>query len=223
MVGASGSPPKGNDRKGIESMRGNEEKRGCGPLVLQMLVIWLIFFLGIFVGRAEGAVETSTNEEHLAAVIRVLVTAAEGNEWDPNVHVLQKNECYAGAVHIAGIDTDALLMLDKQDLQDQVPVLTSLGTYKITAYCACKKCCGKSPDDPRYGITATGTRATQGRTIAADPKVLPYGTVVVINGHEYVVEDCGGAIDGKEIDMYFDSHQEAREWGNQYWEVFTYD
>lgn len=203
-------------------MRDNEG-RGCGPLVLKAILLWAIFFLGVFVGNAKGSTAAEVDKPVAEQVIRALVVAAEGNEWNPNVHDLQKDECYAGAVHIAGIDTDALLMLDKQDLPDQVPALTSLGTYKITAYCACQKCCGKSPDDPRYGITATGTRATQGRTIAADPKVLPYGTVVVINGHEYVVEDCGGAIDGKEIDMYFDSHQEAREWGNQYWEVFTYD
>ena len=223
MVGAPDPSAKGNDRKGIGSMRGNEEKRGCGPLILQMLVIWLIFFLGIFVGRAEGAVETPTKEEQVAAVVHALLVAAEGNEWDPNVHDLQKSDHYAGVDHIAGIDADAVLTLDKPDLLDQVPQLTSLGTYKITAYCACQKCCGKSPDDPRYGITATGTRATQGRTIAADPKVLPYGTVVVINGHEYIVEDCGGAIKGNEIDLFFDDHQEAREWGTQYWEVFTYD
>lgn len=193
--------------------------------VAVLFVLMLLFFLLLCVRSAAGAAEEPVDKPIEEQVIRALVIAAEGNEMPvvANNATVGESVGVSGAVHIAGIDTNALLALDKQDLQDQVPVLTSLGTYKITAYCACQKCCGKSPDDPRYGITATGTRATQGRTIAADPKVLPYGTVVVINGHEYVVEDCGGAIDGKEIDMYFDSHQEAREWGNQYWEVFTYD
>lgn len=93
---------------------------------------------------------------------------------------------------------------------------TSLGMFDITAYCACVKCCGKSD-----GITATGTRATEGRTIAADPKVLPYGTKVIINGHEYVVEDCGGAIKGNKIDIYFDSHEDALQFGVQRLEVFV--
>ena len=79
-----------------------------------------------------------------------------------------------------------------------------------TAYCACVQCCGKSDC-----ITATGTRATEGRTIAADPRVIPYGTHVLINGHEYIVEDCGGAINGNRIDIYFESHADALQFGVQ--------
>lgn len=92
----------------------------------------------------------------------------------------------------------------------------SLGMFEITAYCACIECCDK--DD---GITATGTKATEGRTIAADPTVLPYGTKVIINGHEYTVEDCGGAVNGKEIDIYFNSHTEASQFGRKRQEVFV--
>ena len=92
----------------------------------------------------------------------------------------------------------------------------SLGMFEITAYCACAKCCGKSD-----GITATGTKATEGRTIAADPRVLPYGTKVIINGHEYTVEDCGGAIKGNRIDLFFNSHKDALQWGRQTLEVFV--
>ena len=79
-----------------------------------------------------------------------------------------------------------------------------------TAYCGCVHCCGKSDC-----ITATGTRATEGRTIAADPRVIPYGTHVLINGHEYIVEDCGGAINGNRIDIYFESHADALQFGVQ--------
>lgn len=86
-------------------------------------------------------------------------------------------------------------------------------TFKVTAYCPCKKCCGKSD-----GITATGVKATQGRTIAVDPRYIPYGTEVTINGNTYVAEDCGGAIKGNRIDIYFDSHQEALAFGVQYLE-----
>lgn len=94
--------------------------------------------------------------------------------------------------------------------------LVSMGTFKITAYCACSSCCGKSD-----GITASGTKATEGRTIAADPSVLPYGTKVIINGHEYTVEDCGGSIKGNSLDVYMESHSEALVHGVQYAEVFV--
>lgn len=91
-----------------------------------------------------------------------------------------------------------------------------LGEFKLTAYCACSKCCGQWAN----GITATGTVATQGRTIAVDPSKIPYGTKVSINGHTYVAEDCGGAIKGNRIDVYFDSHSEALQFGVQYADVY---
>lgn len=84
-------------------------------------------------------------------------------------------------------------------------------TFLVTAYCPCIKCCGKTD-----GITATGTVATAGRTIAVDPTVIPYGSEVILNGVTYIAEDCGGAIKGNKIDMFFDTHQEALEWGVQY-------
>lgn len=96
------------------------------------------------------------------------------------------------------------------------PEIISLGEYKVTAYCACEKCCGKTD-----GITKSGVRAKEGVTIAADPNVIPLGTEVIIDGHEYIVQDTGGAIKGNRIDIYFDHHQEALEFGVQYKEIFT--
>ena len=97
-----------------------------------------------------------------------------------------------------------------------LPDTISLGEYKITHYCGCAKCCGKSD-----GITATGTRAEAGRTIAVDPGVIPYGTKVIIDGHEYVAEDCGGAIKGAVIDVFCASHEEALQRGVAVKEVFV--
>lgn len=97
------------------------------------------------------------------------------------------------------------------------PELKSLGRFKLTAYCACSKCCGKSD-----GITASGTKAKQGRTIAVDPKLIPYGTKVVINGRTYVAEDCGGSIKQNRIDVFFNSHKDALNFGIQHAEVFIY-
>ena len=82
--------------------------------------------------------------------------------------------------------------------------------YKITAYCSCAKCCGKS-----NGITACGRKAKAGRTIAA-PRGFSFGTKLSINGKTYVVEDRGGAIKGNRIDLYVNSHSEALRWGVRY-------
>ena len=82
--------------------------------------------------------------------------------------------------------------------------------YKITAYCSCAKCCGKST-----GRTAMGTKATAGRTVAASSK-FAFGTQLNINGHTYTVEDRGGAINGNKIDIYVNSHAAALAWGVRY-------
>jgi 3D (Asp-Asp-Asp) domain-containing protein len=90
-----------------------------------------------------------------------------------------------------------------------------IGEYTLTAYCGCPRCSGG------WGSkTATGTKAKAGRTIAVDPKVIKYGTKVVINGIEYVAEDCGGGIKGKHIDIYFNSHNEALDFGRQKGKVY---
>ena len=105
------------------------------------------------------------------------------------------------------------------------PALVSLGEFKITHYCPCPKCCGKQESDPWYGITSTGTKATEGRTIAVDPTVIPYGSDVLLryaDGTEaiYTAEDCGGAIKSKRIDVFMDSHQAALVEGVKYAEVY---
>ena len=82
--------------------------------------------------------------------------------------------------------------------------------FKITAYCSCSKCCGKAT-----GYTASGTKATAGRTIAASSQYA-FGTKLIINGKEYTVEDRGGAITGNKIDIYMNSHAEALAWGVKY-------
>jgi 3D (Asp-Asp-Asp) domain-containing protein len=103
-------------------------------------------------------------------------------------------------------------------------------TVKTTAYCACGQCCGwrrnwlgqpvynygPSEGKPkRVGITSTGTRARHG-TLASDPSVYPYGTVMFIPGYGYGrVEDCGGAIKGDRLDLFFTSHRSALEWGRR--------
>lgn len=80
-----------------------------------------------------------------------------------------------------------------------------------TAYCPCEKCCGKTD-----GITATGTKATAGRTIAVDPNFIPYGTLLIIDGNTYIAEDCGGLVKGgNRVDIFFNTHEEAVNFGRQ--------
>lgn len=90
-----------------------------------------------------------------------------------------------------------------------------MGEYRLTAYCNCRKCCGRWAGGP----TASGTTPEAGRTIAVDKRVIPLGTRVMIDGHEYVAEDTGSGIYGSRIDIFFDDHGDARDFGVQYADV----
>lgn len=93
--------------------------------------------------------------------------------------------------------------------------LKSLGLYTITFYCSCVKCCGKT-----NGITATGTKVQANHTIAVDPKVIPLGSTVFIDGKRYTAEDVGGGVKNLHIDIYVPTHQEAINRGKIKREVF---
>lgn len=102
-----------------------------------------------------------------------------------------------------------------------------LGEFTITAYCSCEKCCGEyalnRPTDENGNEivkTASGAIAKPNYTIAADTSVLPFGTKVRINGHTYEVQDRGGAIKNKRIDVYFADHESALKFGRQKKTVF---
>ena len=105
---------------------------------------------------------------------------------------------------------------------------------ETTGYCKCGKCCGwernwrfkpviaygpRKGQPKAVGITATGTRVRWG-TIAADTDYYPFGTIMHIPGYGWGrVEDIGGAIKGKHIDLYFPSHKKALKWGRDWKQV----
>lgn len=74
-----------------------------------------------------------------------------------------------------------------------------------------------SSEEPGIGTrTASGTRVTEGRTIAVDPNVIPIGWWVYIEGLGFRrAEDTGGAIKGNKVDVYYDSLSHARNFGRK--------
>lgn len=89
---------------------------------------------------------------------------------------------------------------------------TYLGNFKLTAYCNCAKCCGKWAN----GLTASGTYPAAGRTVAMAG--VPFGTKLLINGTVYTVEDRGTAYG--HVDIYFNTHSEALNFGMRYADVY---
>lgn len=84
-----------------------------------------------------------------------------------------------------------------------------IGRFKLTAY-----------SGPQLGqplpITATGTAARAGRTVAVDPRVIPLGSKIYIEGiGERIAEDVGGGVKGHHIDVYLGTVPQARTFGVQ--------
>jgi 3D (Asp-Asp-Asp) domain-containing protein len=90
---------------------------------------------------------------------------------------------------------------------------TEIRKMKVTAYCACPKCCGRFAD----GVTASGHRIKPGDHFAAADKFIPFGTMVIVPGYNggqpVEVKDRGKAITADRLDVYFESHARARAWG----------
>lgn len=93
-----------------------------------------------------------------------------------------------------------------------------LDNVTVTHYCVCRKCCGKDPDHPAYGITASGRKLTPYVSVGVDPEVIPLGSTVIAdygNGelHYYVADDTGSSVKGAHIDLAVETHAEALELG----------
>ena len=90
--------------------------------------------------------------------------------------------------------------------------------FKVTAYCPCRKCCGRWSGD---GKTASGRsiRYNGGRFVAADTGVLPFLTKVSVPGYAggraVPVIDRGKKVRGRHIDLFFRSHRQAKRWGSR--------
>ncbi len=117
--------------------------------------------------------------------------------------------------------------IEKEEKAKEISKITSRGDvdrknewiqFTATGYCPCKKCCGKT-----NGITSSGAKAQAGVTVAM-PKGYSFGTKLLIkdtkgnllnSGKSYVVQDRGGAIKNKKIDIFFNSHDEALKFGKR--------
>ena len=79
-----------------------------------------------------------------------------------------------------------------------------------------------SAQDPGNGnYTATGSRLKKG-IVSVDPKLIPLGTRLYIEGYGYAVaDDVGGAIKGHRIDLAYDSRSEALQFGRQTVKVYV--
>lgn len=93
-------------------------------------------------------------------------------------------------------------------------LLKYVGKFQATFYSEWDD--GKLPEHPTFRITALGTIPKEWRTLAADPSVIPLGSIVYIpqfadkpNFGLFLVEDTGLVIKGNIIDVYVNSPRQA--------------
>lgn len=96
-------------------------------------------------------------------------------------------------------------------LLSTIPAISDSKVYTVTAFCACKKCCGPNAK----GITASGKPVVEGVTIAA-PRSIPFGTKLYIEGVGIrIVQDRLAKKYDNRIDVFFNSHEKALKFGKK--------
>jgi 3D (Asp-Asp-Asp) domain-containing protein len=115
--------------------------------------------------------------------------------------------------------------LDRRILQPSQPRIVHLGHAYVPSRAALRRLPSMLVEATAYapfygpgvgGITFTGMRAQRG-VIAVDPRVIPLGTIVYVEGYgTAIAADTGGAIRGRRIDVCLDTPREAYQWGRRW-------
>lgn len=115
------------------------------------------------------------------------------------------------------------IILEPPEEHEIYDMYMCLGQFYITGYCGCEECCGywASIRQGKPVTGASGEELIQGYSIAADTDLIPMGTYLYIDGHEYKVQDRGGSIKGNRLDMYFDTHEQALQFQAGYYDVYV--
>ena len=130
------------------------------------------------------------------------------------------NYCIERKVVAEPVNEIVLVGTKKKDGSGVVDLGADLGqitysrevTMNATAYCPCAQCNGSWAGQP----STMGLRVQKG-IVAVDPKFIPLGTKLYVEGYGYcIAADTGGAIKGNRIDLCYNSHSEALSsgWGH---------
>ncbi len=130
-----------------------------------------------------------------------------------------EKEVYADKLRVASVEVqeERVIPVFKEVVVEEVisPIkMRKIGDFNLTAYCPCSECCDQYGGSPVGKTGSIGVGIYRGITFAVDPKVIPYGTKLYIEGVGVgIATDCGGAIKGKRIDVYIPDHAEAKQFG----------
>lgn len=186
-------------------------------ILVVIAIVILATTMGICVNAQNTKIKALTNEVESSNIILVSYKSLELKTLKEETIKIKKQK-----------ETEEVI-IEKEELSkydEKRRVLVSRGisepckaiTAIVTAY---------APYDNKSGIcndgspdtTSTGTKPKIG-TLAADPKRIPYGTKIYIEGYGYgIVEDTGGALrsdkENIRIDVFMETYEEAINWGKK--------
>lgn len=195
---------KRREQRRIESLNKVESDLAEDALkVLWDLVLVLIgIVLGIYLTESRVQAATSVSIAPRAVYVGVIPEAAQTGAEPPT------------AVNEMQVAT----MPDAQMVEPVGERWESLGIFRCTAYCGCRKCNGRWYGKP----SASGAPLQEGVTVAVDKRLIPFFTILKIDGVGVrVAHDTGKNIYGKRIDVYIPDHATASQFGIQFREVFV--
>jgi 3D (Asp-Asp-Asp) domain-containing protein len=143
--------------------------------------------------------ENSINQKKLISL------KTEINKKDEQINILNKN------IENIKKDNESL----KQENNSLSSRVINTKTFEVTAYTNYAESTGKNPGDASFGITASGERTIQGRTLSC-PKQYPSGTKMLIEDIGVrVCTDTGSAITGNRLDLYVNNLNDAIHFGRK--------
>ena len=145
--------------------------------------------------------------------------AASAAEWERRylaAKAIEQDAVAAYGEQVAAYDrlVDAIA-LEQLRREEQAMAYEAVGIYQYIGVCTLTAYCCETKDNPHIcgtgtGLTATGLPVAPGM-VAVDPKVIPLGSTVIINGVSYLAADTG--VKGYHIDIAIQTHEEANAFG----------
>lgn len=124
-----------------------------------------------------------------------------------NTTVLKSEETTTTTAITKPTTTKSTTTLEEKPRPNKQSDSKNLGSFKITVY---------TPycDGGVWGYqTATGVKSRHLKTCAVDPKVIPLGSEIKVNGLKLKAVDTGSAVKGNKIDIFYDgTKKEAEYW-----------
>lgn len=179
----------------------------------------------VYVASSNESSDTSTAEAPAAAAVEQATTAYKVSRGDTLFQIAKSFEIAVDDLISANAISNPNQLTIGQSLtiplvtvasasEGQPKIIKKVINTTLTAYTAGFESTGKKASHPTYGITYSGIKAKEGRTIAVDPAVIPLGSTVYIEGIGIrKAEDVGSAIRGSRIDVFMNDLGQAQEFG----------